>query len=455
MQLAMRPYVTAGIAIVGASVIAVTPIAPSANVSMSMQSVNLTASIDNPIAVFTPVVNAAGDWITSTIQSEIANPFPILQQIAANQITTAREVLAAAQAGAKGLGELAAGLPAALQAAGAKLAVGDVNGAIDAIISSGLNPIIGMITGIWTPLQAAFQRPFAIGQAMVPAMFDVGLSVVLAGILSTVGIGMDTGTTPFVQQIVKSTQAVLTAVTTLNPINVLNAIQHGFADVALNLIKQVSDFTTGTVPFIRDTIVRALQAGSPTAALTAAVAATTETAAAELTASAADTDSATSSPAGASTTVTPETDAKTADASAPVETVSTETVESTPVEDTIVTEPEAETVTPAVTVTEEPVKETTVPETDATNVSTAVTETTVTKGSTTVTRDSLKAEPGKSGLTSGTANGSATKTESTATKPVSEATDASSAATDSASTAASSDSGSGSDSSGSGSGDSE
>jgi hypothetical protein len=443
MQLTLRPYVTAGIALVGASVIAVSPIVPS-HADVHLPAVNLTASIDNPIEVFAPVVNAAGSWITNTIQSEIANPFPILQQIARNQITTAAGVLEAVQAGAKGVGELAAGLPAALQAAGAKLAVGDVNGAIDAIISSGLNPIIGLISGVWTPLQAVLQRPFAVGQALVPALFDAALSLTLGAVLSTVGIGFDTGVTPFIQQIVKSTQAVLTAVTTLNPINVLNAIQHGFADVALNMITQLDSFTTGTIPFIRDTIVRALQAPNPAVQMAAisAGAVAAETAASEPTAPVTETGGSATSPEGTSITVndteSPET--------TPVKVVKEEAtaVETVPVDTTVVDVPEAETVSTAVETTETPAKDTAVTETEATAVK-------VTTGSTTVTRDSLKAEPGKGGLTSGTGTGneSATKAETTDTTSVSVTKDASSATSSGASTSAGSDSGSGSDSNGS------
>lgn len=274
MHLALRPYVTAGIALVGASVIAVAPIAPHPGVPLP--TVHLTAAIDNPIEVFAPVVGAAGTWLTNTIQSEIANPFPILHQILTNQITTAGQVLQAINAGGAALGDLAAGLPATLQTALGKLSTGDVNGAIDSIIASGLNPIISLITGVWTPLQEVLQRPFAVGQALVPALFNAGLSLALAAVASTVGIGFDTGLTPLVQQIVSSTQSVLTAVTTLNPINVLNAIQHGLADVALNVVAQLDSFTTGTLPYIRDSLVAALQA-TPAAplAVTAATLATT------------------------------------------------------------------------------------------------------------------------------------------------------------------------------------
>ena len=93
MQLTMKPYVTVGVALVGASVIAVAPIAPRAD--LHLPAVNLTASIDNPITVFTPVVNAAGDLIRETLQAEFADPFPILRQIFANQEYTVRQLLAA------------------------------------------------------------------------------------------------------------------------------------------------------------------------------------------------------------------------------------------------------------------------------------------------------------------------------------------------------------------------
>jgi hypothetical protein len=422
MQLALRPYVTAGIALVGASVIAVSPIVPSHS-EVHLPAVNLTTSIDNPFQVFAPVVDAAGNWIASTIQTELTNPFPILQQIATNQITTATGVLEAVRAGAAGVGEIVGGLPAALGAASEKLAVGDVNGAIDAIMMAGLNPFMSLIFGTWTPLQTVFERPFQIGQAMVPAMFEVGLSLTLAAVLSTVGIGFDTGTTPFIQQIVKSTQAVLTAVTTLNPINVLNAIQHGIADVALNFVTQLNAFTAESLPYIRGVIVTALQAGAPVAKVAAI-----------------------SAPEVSTPEVT------TPEVSTPVKDVVDEgdAVKTEPAVDSTTTEVnDPETVSTPVAVVEPPATETVV-----TNVSTQVEispeDDTVkaTTGSTTVTRDSLKAEPGKTGLASGsgTGSGSSDATESTGDTTVSDSTDTVSAPSSDTDTSASSDSSSDSDS---------
>ncbi len=261
MQLTMKPYVTAGVALVGASVIAVAPIAPRED--LHLPTVNLTASIDNPITVFTPVVHAAGDLIRETLQTEFADPFPILRQIFANQEYTVRQLLAAVNGGGAALTELVQGLPAALQAAGAILRTGDVNGAIDSLVASGLNPILNFITGVTVPLQAALERPFAVGQELVAAAFESGLALTVALAQTFIGIGFPVGTTPVLQNFVNVTQSIFESIATLDPINVINALQNGVADVLLNTITHISDFMVQTVPYIRGVIVDALKAGQP------------------------------------------------------------------------------------------------------------------------------------------------------------------------------------------------
>ena len=281
MQLTMKPYVTVGVALVGASVIAVAPIAPRAD--LHMPAVNLAASIENPITVFTPVVNAAGDLIRETLRAEFADPFPILRQIFANQQYTASKLLAAINGGGAALTELVQGLPAALQAAGAIARTGNINGAIDSLVASGLGPILNFISGVTVPLQEAFERPFAVGQKLVAAAFDSGLALTVALAQTFIGIGFPVGTTPVLQNLVSVTESVLKSIGTLNPINIINAVQNGVADVLLNAITHVSDFMEQTVPYIRTAIVNALKAGQPataTATKTASVA-TVPTAAAQ------------------------------------------------------------------------------------------------------------------------------------------------------------------------------
>jgi len=277
MQLTMKPYVTAGVALVGASVIAVAPIAPRAD--LHLPSVNLAASIENPITVFTPVVNAAGDLIRETLQAEFADPFPILRQIFANQQYTVSKLLAAINGGGAALTELVQGLPSALQAAGAILRTGDVNGAIDSLVASGLGPILNFITGVTVPLQDAFERPFAVGQELVAAAFESGLALTVALAQTFIGIGFPVGTTPVLQNLITVTESVLTSIGTLNPINIINAVQNGVADVLLNAVTHLSDFMVQTVPYIRGVIVNALKAGQPATATATATSVATAPAA--------------------------------------------------------------------------------------------------------------------------------------------------------------------------------
>ncbi len=329
--------------------IAVAPIAPRAD--LHLPSVNLAASIENPITVFTPVVNAAGDLIRETLQAEFADPFPILRQIFANQQFTVSKLLQAINAGGAALTDLVQGLPAALNAAGAIARTGDINGAIDSLVASGLNPILSFITGVSTPLQEALERPFAVGQELVAAAFESGLALTVALAQTFIGIGFPVGTTPVLQNLVSVTESVLKSIGTLNPINIINAVQNGVADVLLNAITHVSDFMVQTVPYIRDVIVNALKAGQPATANKTASVATAPTADAQtftITIPGAETD-------GAATAVTPvsngeeaaetpatapvETPAE-APAEAPVEVPTEEAVTETPVEEAPVEEVE-------------------------------------------------------------------------------------------------------------------
>ncbi|MEX7469712.1 hypothetical protein AB4Z39_08340 [Mycobacterium adipatum] len=336
MQLTMKPYVTVGVALVGASVIAVAPIAPRAD--LHMPSVNLAASIENPITVFKPVVNAAGDLIRETLRSELADPFPILRQIFANQQYTVSKLLSAIHGGGAALTELVQGLPAALNAAGAILRTGDVNGAIDSLVASGLGPILNFITGVTVPLQDAFERPFAVGQQLVAAAFETGLALTVALAQTFIGIGFPVGTTPVLQNLVTVTESVLKSIGTLNPINVINAVQNGVADVLLNAITHISDFMTQSVPYIRGVIVDALKAGQSTTATATATAT-----AAVATVPAADAPTVTISIPGAETdggapAVTPVTDAEQPAAEEQVQAPADDVVTEVPVDDTPVDE---------------------------------------------------------------------------------------------------------------------
>ncbi len=265
MQLTMRPYVNAGLALAGAGVIAVAPVVPSQALhaptlpQVHMSAVQLTA-LDNPLEVFGPIVTALQQLLGDTANTAATSINPLLRQVVINQLYTLQQAQQLIGNVAGGLGTIGAALPSTLQAVGAQLATGNVNGAIDAFQSGIILGGLQLITGISQPIQNIVQRPLAVASALVPAMITTVQSLVIYAVGSTLGIGCSDCVTvkPIVQQMVSSIQGVLQAVTTLNPINVINAVQHGIADVTIDVIKQVDQFVTTAVPYIASTIQTAL-----------------------------------------------------------------------------------------------------------------------------------------------------------------------------------------------------
>ncbi|NOR02670.1 hypothetical protein HGK72_21745 [Mycolicibacterium fortuitum] len=106
LHLALRPYVTAGVALVGAGVIAVTPaIAPPASIQPQTQAIELTAAVD-PLTQWAGIITRTVTEASQFAQTIAANPAPILQQITQNQLGNAQTVSNALQAFANGMGAM-------------------------------------------------------------------------------------------------------------------------------------------------------------------------------------------------------------------------------------------------------------------------------------------------------------------------------------------------------------
>lgn len=86
MHLALRPYITTGVALVGASAIAVAPIAPTPpDIQITNPAVQLSAAID-PITPWLEVFNDSEVNFANLANEWLAAPLPVLQQVIANQI---------------------------------------------------------------------------------------------------------------------------------------------------------------------------------------------------------------------------------------------------------------------------------------------------------------------------------------------------------------------------------
>jgi hypothetical protein len=146
MQQALRPYAGAGVALAGAGLIAITPVA---GISLDVQSraVQLmsTGSVLDPADLIAPALTAAQAYPITTpaelvantasnlefLQNEFAaNPFPILEQIIANQAGYSNDLATAAENATSDFTSAVQGLPDVFQQAAADFSQGDVYDAV-------------------------------------------------------------------------------------------------------------------------------------------------------------------------------------------------------------------------------------------------------------------------------------------------------------------------------------
>ena len=177
MQSALRPYVTAGVALVGASAIAVSPVTvPPAAMEQKVHdaAVELSALV-NPIDVFGPILDTAFTNAQALGVQFAENPAPILQQIVVNQINGIGNIGSALEAQVGVLPELPALLSDAIANQVANL------GDFAAFAPTVLENFVGLFESgvLQNQLQGAFDAAAAgdFGQAFTQ-LFGAGLLLV-------------------------------------------------------------------------------------------------------------------------------------------------------------------------------------------------------------------------------------------------------------------------------------
>lgn len=190
MSLALRPYVTAGVALVGASVIAATPLAAppaaidNAAARVSSAAVELTAAVD-PIAAWSDLFTHTPESLLALGNLIAENPAPILGQIVANWSGYGQTLGSALQTSGAGLSTyLTTTLPTSLQTFSNQLMSGDMQGAADTFNSA----FTGLATGVGFPMLNVFSIPVAITQNLANAVASFGPSFV--GVVAGVGLSV-------------------------------------------------------------------------------------------------------------------------------------------------------------------------------------------------------------------------------------------------------------------------
>jgi hypothetical protein len=234
MHTVLRPWITTGVALVGASVIAVTPVAPPPPAlvpqmhipQVQMPSVELTASIAD---IFT---------------------FPAFRQYIVNQIDDLVTLgVGLADAGVA-LGQSIALIPETLRTVTQQVLSGDLLGALTTIEVA----LVGSIVAVGEPILDAIierrQRVLAVSQALQQAVPEAFFDVV-----GGVGRGLDT----VVRAFIVAGQDLVDAVLSLNLGNIVNSLVNGTTLVLGSLVDGGQQVVDGIVS-AQQTIATALAA---------------------------------------------------------------------------------------------------------------------------------------------------------------------------------------------------
>ncbi|WP_166902723.1 hypothetical protein [Mycobacterium sp. DL440] len=222
MRLALRPYATAGIALVGAGVIAVAPVtAPPPE--MQTHAVQLSATaVDDPIAVFTPVFDKAATYLQQAIQAEFDDPFPIVDGLIGKASADAQTLSAIAAVFGEAIVSIATNYPAALGRAVPKVAAGDFTGAVAEFTPIFTGPVF-QVLGVWPRIPAYVQDQFEVAGLVTSYVMGTAWSATMGQALRVFTL---------VNAVTGVLDELAIAIPAGDPGRAVNAVQHGVANVA-------------------------------------------------------------------------------------------------------------------------------------------------------------------------------------------------------------------------------
>ncbi len=252
MQIAVRSYLTAGVAAVGVSALAISPITPpvphlpSPPAYSSVSTVELSALV-NPITVFAPIFEKAIADAGALGQRWLANPAPILQQVAANNLASAQKLLGIATAFGESFATAIGAAPGELQKAFTQLQAGQITLAMNTLAELVLMPVLSPLIdsiftgqGVLQDLVAVIQQPLANVQKVVGLLGDQDFMLTIGLIPLQVVYALNTS-------IGGTVEAVLAAARDLDLEGVVNAITVGAGNITAAVLDTL--LNPGTPPY--------------------------------------------------------------------------------------------------------------------------------------------------------------------------------------------------------------
>lgn len=222
LRLALRPYVTAGIALVGAGVIAVTPVtAPPPEIHTQEVQLSATA-IDNPIDVFSPVFVRVDTLVQQAIQSQIDNPFPVVNGLIGKVSADGQHLGAIATVVGQQVFSVASNFPGAMGKAAQRAAAGDFTGAVGEFTPVFTGPMFQLLAQ-WPAIPAYVRQQFVVVGQLVSEVMGVSWSITMGQALRVFTV---------VNAVAGALDELADAIPAGDPGRAVNAVQHGIANTA-------------------------------------------------------------------------------------------------------------------------------------------------------------------------------------------------------------------------------
>ncbi|WP_431237293.1 hypothetical protein ACQ86B_21150 [Mycolicibacterium aichiense] len=292
MNVAVRPYATAGVALVGASVIAISPLAPplpdahALQRSISSVGVELSAAV-NPIENWVQVFQQSAANLGELGQQFAADPAPILSQVVANQLASLKALQTAYTNDAANLKQIFESVPGALETARGQLQSGDIVGAFDTFNNTVVIPLalnlVTVVSDSTVPLVNTVNNFAKVFATLPNAVFQVVLPMTFP-LVSTINAAVQTMQDVYDGAAASDPGAVINALVNL-PANLVGGFLNGSGTVlgfinAPGLLTPYSpDFgflASGPIASLlqlRDVIAEAIGAPLPTTAAATSAAA--------------------------------------------------------------------------------------------------------------------------------------------------------------------------------------
>ncbi|MUL85770.1 hypothetical protein, partial [Mycolicibacterium sp. CBMA 329] len=191
MQVTARSPLAAGVALIGATAIALTPVtapAPAVHVPAIHSAVVELSSFQNPLALWADVLGAAGGNVVGLAGQWLEDPAPMLTQIIANQIHSLGVLATAGNSLATGLAnafnpENDYGVPAILQKAFGQIAAGEFEDgfltAFSTVVFLGM-PIMMAASQVWPAISQPFKNVAnLVDGSLFPLLMGVGLGMLV------------------------------------------------------------------------------------------------------------------------------------------------------------------------------------------------------------------------------------------------------------------------------------